>query len=228
MTRMSTVSALLAGFPARVEQRSVVSVGRRIPRSRATGEGEVAAELVDGNSLDSLLAAVGRGDRASFSHLYDLVAPRVLGLATRVLVDPAQAEEVMQDVFLEVWQTADRFDPSRGRGITWILTMTHRRAIDRVRASQSSRDRDERAGIRELASSGPSIEDEVDIAIEHERVLRALATLSELQRESVELAYFQGLTQSEIAQRLDIPIGTVKTRTRDAMFKLRGILGEES
>jgi RNA polymerase sigma-70 factor (ECF subfamily) len=183
--------------------------------------------ITEDGSIEALLAKASAGDRAAFADLYDLTASRVLGLSTRVLVDHAQAEEVMQDVFLEIWQTAQRYDPQRGRGITWILTMTHRRSVDRVRASQSARDRDARAGIQALADTAPSIEEEVAAEIEHARMTKALDHLSDPQREAVELAYFGGLTQSEIAQKLDVPVGTVKTRTRAAMAKLRGILGED-
>jgi RNA polymerase sigma-70 factor (ECF subfamily) len=179
-------------------------------------------------SVELLLDAVSHGDREAFSRLYDHLAPRVLGLTIRVLRDPAQAEEVMQDVFLEIWRGARAFDPGRGRGITWVLTMTHRRAIDRVRSSQSSRDRDDRIGIRDLADPGETIEEIVETTIERERVTRAMSELSEIQREAIALAYYRGFTQTEIARKLDVPLGTVKTRTRDAMLKLKGILGERS
>jgi RNA polymerase sigma-70 factor, ECF subfamily len=172
------------------------------------------------------LEATASCDRSAFSTVYDLTAPRVLGLCRRILIDPHMSEEVAQEVFLEIWQTSSRFDAERGRGLTWILTMAHRRAIDRVRATQSSRDRDLRIGIRDFDEEVPGVESDVETSLEIERARSAMGRLTPLQREVLDLAYFGGLTQSEIAERLGTPIGTVKTRMRDALIRLRGLLGE--
>ncbi|WP_400995942.1 ECF RNA polymerase sigma factor SigK [Agromyces sp. GXQ0307] len=178
-----------------------------------------------GPTLDDLLVATGAGDRAAFGALYDRTAARIFGLVRRVVVDPAQAEEVAQDVFLEVWQTAPRFDAGRGSAISWMFTLAHRRAVDRVRSTQSARDRDARIGARDLDVPVDSVAEAVEVRLDHERAHVALAELSDLQRECVTLAYYGGLTQSEIAERLDVPLGTVKTRMRDGMIRLRRVMG---
>jgi RNA polymerase sigma-70 factor (ECF subfamily) len=179
-------------------------------------------------SLDDLLTKVASGDRDAFGALYDQLSGRVLGLITRLLRDRAQSEEVAQEVFLEVWQNATRFDPARGSAPSWILTMAHRRAVDRVRAAQSSRDRDTRVGIRDYETEFDSVTESVEIRIEHERVGRALARLTEFQRQAVTLAYYGGFSHSEMAAHLGVPIGTVKTRLRDGMIRLRDEMGVTS
>jgi RNA polymerase sigma-70 factor (ECF subfamily) len=176
-------------------------------------------------SQADLLARVAEGDQAAFGQLYDQVSPRVLGLVRRLLRDVAQSEEVTQEIFLEVWQNATRYDPSKGGASTWILTMAHRRAVDRIRSSQSSRDRDTRIGIRDFAPEYDSVAESVEIRIEHERVEKAMARLTELQRQAVSLAYYGGYSHSEVATMLSVPIGTVKTRLRDGMIRLRDELG---
>jgi RNA polymerase sigma-70 factor (ECF subfamily) len=177
---------------------------------------------------DELLQRTSQGDQAAFSTLYDHLAPRVLGLIRRLVVDHAQSEEVAQEVFLEVWQSAARFDPNKGRAIGWIMTIAHRRAVDRIRAAQASRDRDARIGIRDLPPEFDQVAEAVEVKIEHRRVEGAMLRLSESQREAVSLAYYGGLTQTEIADRLGIPLGTVKTRLRDGMIRLRDELGVTS
>jgi RNA polymerase sigma-70 factor (ECF subfamily) len=179
-------------------------------------------------SADSLLALTALGDHAAFARLYDLMAPRVFGLVRRVLRDPAQSEEVTQEVFLEIWQSASRFDTSRGTAVTWIMTMTHRRAVDRVRAAQSSRVRDSKIGIREYAPPFDDVAESVEVTLEHERVMRAMSRLTDLQRQAVTLAYFGGFTHTEVAAMLHIPVGTIKTRLRDGMIRLRDELGVAS
>jgi RNA polymerase sigma-70 factor, ECF subfamily len=178
--------------------------------------------------LDGLLQRTAGGDQQAFSELYDRTAPRVLGLVKRVLVDHAQSEEVTQEVFLEVWRTAVKFERGRGSAMSWMLTMAHRRAVDRVRASQAGHDRDERIGIRDIETDYDQVSESVEIRIEHERVKRAMTALTELQREAISLAYYGGLSHSEISGRLSVPIGTVKTRLRDGMIRLRDELGVTS
>ena len=177
------------------------------------------------DSVESLLLRVADGDQRSFAELYDRVAPRVLGLIKRLLIDHAQSEEVAQEVFLEIWRTATRFDPQRGAALSWVLTMAHRRAVDRVRASQSSHDRDIKIGIRDVDREYDQVAESVEIRIEHERVKRAMTQLTELQREAISLAYYGGYSHSEVAKILSVPIGTIKTRLRDGMIRLRDEMG---
>ena len=179
-------------------------------------------------TTNALLLRVASGDQRAFGDLYDLIAPRMLGLVRHVLRDHAQSEEVVQEVLLEVWQTAPRFDPNKGKAVTWMLTMAHRRAIDRVRSAQSSRVRDTRIGIRDLVRDYDSVAESVEIRIEHDRVEKALGRLTELQKQAVELAYYGGYSHREVSDLLGVPMGTVKTRLRDGMTRLREELGVES
>lgn len=175
--------------------------------------------------LDDLMARVARGDQEAFGRLYDALAPLVHGLVLRVVRDPAQSEEVTQEVFLEVWQQARRFDADRGRVRAWITVMAHRRAVDRVRAAQAATDRDLRQGIREYRESYDDVEHTVEVALESERVNRALESLTDVQRQAIRLAYYGGYTYGEVAETLGLPLGTVKTRIRDGMIRLRDVLG---
>ncbi len=176
-------------------------------------------------TVETLLERVALGEHAAFAEMYDRVAPRVLGLIRRLLIDAAQSEEVAQEVFLEIWRTATRFDAQRGAALSWILTMAHRRAVDRVRASQSGHDRDMKIGIRDLDRDFDQVTESVEIRIEHERVKRAMIQLTALQREAISLAYYGGYSHSEVASLLSVPIGTVKTRLRDGMIRLRDAMG---
>lgn len=174
------------------------------------------------------LTRVAAGDKHAFAELYDATAPRIYGLVKRLLIDPAQAEEVTQEIYLEIWQTATRYKPERGSAMSWMLTMAHRRAVDRIRASQASRDRDSRIGIRDYDREYDQVAEHVEITMEGARVKRALQGLTELQRQAVELAYYGGLSHSEIAAELHVPVGTVKTRIRDGMIRLRDAMGVTS
>jgi RNA polymerase sigma-70 factor (ECF subfamily) len=176
-------------------------------------------------TVETLLERVALGEHAAFAEMYDRVAPRVLGLIRRLLIDAAQSEEVAQEVFLEIWRTATRFDAQRGAALSWILTMAHRRAVDRVRASQAGHDRDMKVGIRDLDRDFDQVTESVEIRIEHERVKRAMIQLTALQREAISLAYYGGYSHSEVASLLSVPIGTVKTRLRDGMIRLRDAMG---
>ncbi|MGY6498739.1 MAG: ECF RNA polymerase sigma factor SigK [Microcella sp.] len=198
------------------------------PDSEATTAPAEAPPTAHADEATALLSRVATGDQRAFSELYDLIAPRMLGLVRHVLKDHAQSEEVVQEVLLEVWQTATRFDPNKGKAVTWMLTMAHRRAIDRVRSAQASRDRDTRIGIRDLGRDVDTVSESAEISIEHKRVEKAMARLSDLQRQAVELAYYGGYTQSEVAEMLGIPLGTVKTRLRDGLIRLRTELGVAS
>jgi RNA polymerase sigma-70 factor (ECF subfamily) len=177
---------------------------------------------------EELLGRVANGDQSAFGELYDQIAPRVLGLVKRLLVDHAQSEEVTQEIFLEIWQSASRYEPTRGGASTWILTMAHRRAVDRIRSSQAGRDRDTKIGIRDLAVAYDHVAETVEVRIEHERVEKAMTRLTLLQRQAVSLAYYGGFSHSEVADMLHIPLGTVKTRLRDGLIRLRDELGVAS
>lgn len=188
-------------------------------------ERSLGAEPAAPVPAEDLLLSVARGDQMAFSELYDRLAPRVLGLVRRLVRDHAQSEEVTQEVFLEIWQSASRFEPNKGGASTWILTMAHRRAIDRIRSAQAGRDRDTRVGIRDYRPEYDHVAETVEIRVEHERVEVAMQGLSEAQRQAISLAYYGGYSHSEIAEKLSVPIGTVKTRLRDGMIRLRSKLG---
>ncbi|MGH8929423.1 MAG: ECF RNA polymerase sigma factor SigK [Egibacteraceae bacterium] len=174
--------------------------------------------------IDVLLRRLADGDQTAFVGLYEQVAGHVYGLAHRILRCPAQAEEVAQEVLLELWRTAPRYDASRGSGRAWIMTMAHRRAVDRVRSEQAARKRDDRNGILESDASFDMVAEEVERRMEHQDVRAALDQLTDLQREAVELAYYGGYTYPEVAQLLDTPLGTVKSRLRDGLIRLRHAL----
>lgn len=176
-------------------------------------------------SHEELIRLVALGDEAAFEELYDQVSPRVFGLVRRVLRDPAQSQEVTQEIFLDIWQQASRFDADRGKVMSWILVIAHRRAVDRVRASQASSDRDLKQGIKEYQESYEDVADTVETELESQRVRSALESLTASQREAITLAYYGGLTHQEVADQLKIPIGTAKTRIRDGMIRLRDKLG---
>ncbi len=182
----------------------------------------------DGTARDAvadLLVRISSGDQAAFAELYDMLSARVFGLILRVLVNRSQSEEVLQEVFLEIWQSASRFAPNKGQGRTWIMTIAHRRAVDRVRSSQSSSDRDVRAGLRDIGVAHDSVAEQVELSIEGERVVGALAGLPEAQREAIVLAYYGGYSQNEISALLGAPLGTIKTRMRDGLTRLRTAMG---
>lgn len=186
---------------------------------------DVPEEGATSDRAAELLARVADGDEGAFATLYDMLSSRVFGLILRVLVDRAQSEEVLQEVFLEVWQSAGSFAPNRGQGRSWVLTIAHRRAVDRVRSAQAAGQRDVRAGLRELHTGTAAVEEQVELRIESRRVARALQTLPEPQREALTLAYFGGYSQTEIAALSGAPLGTIKTRMRDGLSRLRTEMG---
>jgi RNA polymerase sigma-70 factor (ECF subfamily) len=180
----------------------------------------------DASATDLLLDRIAAGDRAAFAALYDEFAPRAFRRIRAVLRDQSQSEEVMQEVFLEVWQQAARFDRSRGTVAGWILTRAHARAVDRVRSAEADRARDLRVGSRDYQPGYDTVAEDVELRFESERVIRAMGQLSPLQREALALAFAGGLTHVEVAERLHVPLGTVKSRIHDGLRQLRRTLGE--
>jgi RNA polymerase sigma-70 factor (ECF subfamily) len=172
--------------------------------------------------VDLLVGRVARGDARAFEALYDELSSAVYGLARRVVRDPTRAEDVTQEVFLEVWRKAARFDSNLGKAKTWVMTIAHRRAVDAVRRSESHRRQDHQAAPEEVGHDEPV---EAVIAAEEHRGVRAcMETLTDLQLESVRLAYFNGYTYNEVATLLEKPLPTIKTRMRDGLIRLRDCL----
>lgn len=172
--------------------------------------------------VDELMHRASRGDSGAFETLYDVLSPAVYGLARRVVRDPARAEDVTQEVFLDVWRKATRFDGARGKAKTWVMTIAHRRAVDAVRRSEAQKRQDHRGAPDEVSHDEPA--DALIAAEEHGAVRDCLETLTDLQMESVRLAYFNGYTYGEVATLLDKPLPTIKTRMRDGLIRLRDCL----
>jgi RNA polymerase sigma-70 factor, ECF subfamily len=178
------------------------------------------------DDLADAMVRAGRGDQDAFAEVYDATSSRVFGLIVRVIRDRDLAAEVSQEVYLDAWRGAGGFDPQRGSVPGWLLTLAHRKAVDRVRAVTRAQGRDQRYADQEALVAPPSSDQVVD-EDEQRRVRSALTTLPEAQREALTLAYYDGCTQLEVSNRLGIPLGTVKTRIRDGMQRLRRQLVEE-
>ena len=193
--------------------------GRMAGDATPEGGASSAPDLAD------LLKACGRGDQSAFARLYDATSSRVVGLAVRVVRDPAQAEEVAQEAFLEIWKTSGRFDPAKGSPLGWLLTIVHRKAVDRVRSAEASTRRDTTYHQRNQPVEHDSTAEAAAASLEARRVRQALASLTAVQREALELAYFGGYTHTEVATMLELPVGTAKTRIRDGLIRLRDTMG---
>jgi len=193
----------------------------RVLRPHGAGGGNAP-----GADLAGLLAQVARGDRAAFEGVYDQVAAPVFGTIRSVVRDPSLSEEVTQEVLLEVWRAASRFDAGKGSAMAWVATIAHRRAVDRVRSEQRATERQRRVAAHLIAYD--DVAETVEGNLDRERVRRCLGSLTELQREAVTLAYYGGYTYREVAGLLGVAAGTVNTRMRDGLIRLRDCLGVQS
>lgn len=191
------------------------SLGTRSPISQAS--------TTEPPTSDELLVRTARGDRDAFSALYDSLSALVFGMAVKTTKSRALAEEVTQETFLQVWRQADRFDPSRGSARSWVATIAHRRSVDIVRRAQAATDREDKVPAERPVAD---VAESIIAGDERVRVRSALDVLTDLQREAIELAYFDGLTYREVAERLDAPLGTVKTRMRDGLARMRETMGK--
>jgi RNA polymerase sigma-70 factor (ECF subfamily) len=175
--------------------------------------------------LDDLLERVGRGDERAFTSLYELLSARVYGLIKRVLRDPAQAEEVTQEVMVEVWRTSPRFDRAKGSATAWTFTIAHRRAVDRVRSEQAGAERVRRVAAVSAETPYDDVVEAATARIEQQQVRRCLEGLTGLQREAITMAYYGGRSYREVAEQLDTALPTIKTRMRDGLIRMRDCLG---
>jgi RNA polymerase sigma-70 factor (ECF subfamily) len=177
------------------------------------------------SDLDALLRQVARRDADAFAVLFDRTRARVYGLVARVLRDSGYSEETTQEVYLEVWRTADAFDSAKGSALSWLMTMAHRRAIDRVRAEQAATARESRYGAAAVDPPSDVVAESALAADERRRVTACLDGLTDVQRQCIEMAYYGGLTYTEVSQRLSANLSTIKSRMRDALRRLRNCLG---
>ena len=189
------------------------------PRQPGPARAEHTRAEHSGRDLESLLIRVARGDHSAFEAVYDQLAGPVYGLVRKVLRDPAQSEEIAQEVLLEVWRTASRFDAARGSAAAWVMTIAHRRAVDRVRSETASARREQK--VLPGPVSGDDVAELVETALDRQRVRRCLGTLTPLQAESIKLAYYGGYTYPQVAELLGVALGTVKTRMRLGLQQLR-------
>ena len=192
---------------------------------RSDGTDNNGQGMVTSPDLDALLRRVAHHDSEAFAALYDATRSRVYGIVSRVLRDRGYSEETTQDVYLQVWRTAESYDPASGSALAWLLTLAHRRAVDRVRSEQAASRRDSRYGAATVERDSDHVIDAVLSTEERQRVTACLDGLTGVQRECIELAYYQGLTYVQVSERLSANLATVKSRMRDALRGLRNCLG---
>lgn len=197
----------------------------RITSSRSGPDQATGESSGSPADLGGLLARIARQDQQAFAEFYAQTSRRVYGLARRVLIDPELSEDTTQEVYLQVWNMADRFNPEMGSPMAWLMTLAHRRAVDKVRSEQSSTDREARYGAAMQVKDHDDVVDTVTQRLEAEAVVQCLDTLTDTQRESVRLAYYGGLTYREVAEQLDVAVPTIKSRIRDGLIRLKTCLG---
>lgn len=195
----------------------------KVPTPEAAAPPGGPADLAQ--RLGVLLNQIAHGDQAAFAEFYALTSRRVFGMARRVLIDAELSEDATQEVFLQVWQNASKFNPEAGSPLAWLMTISHRRAVDKVRSSQSSTDREAKYGASSQEIDHDSVSDEVSSRLEAEAVVKCLGTLTDTQQESVRLAYYGGLTYREVAEKLNAAVPTIKSRIRDGLIRLKNCLG---
>jgi RNA polymerase sigma-70 factor, ECF subfamily len=181
--------------------------------------------VLEVESIEATLGLVARGDTDAFERVFSQLCPRVMQVAYMVLRDHALAEEVAQEVMVEVWRTAALFDPSRAAAVTWAGMIAHRRAVDRVRSSESDRRRDRNCAIEQTLVRAEDDYPGVEEREQAQKVWLALTSLTERQRQCLVLAYYGGYTYRQVADELQLPLGTVKSRIRDGLLLLKAVLG---
>lgn len=207
-----------------------------IPRGRDRGSDTAGAEAgpvpsspgraARAAELAGWLGAIAEGDRDAFTEFYDLTCARVFGLSSRIVRNATLAEDVTQEVYLQVWTSAARqYDPTLASPIGWLMTLTHRRSVDRVRAEQSATDRNHAYGATHLGREHDVVADEVGQRLDEQQVSDCLDTLTATQREAIALAYYSGHTYREVAELLDAALPAVKSRIRDGLIRLKNCLG---
>ena len=182
----------------------------------------------DARRLADLLGKAALGDQAAFATFYDATSARAYGLAVRVVRNPAHAEEVTQEAYLDAWRSSARYDAERGSAVGWLLTIVHRKAVDRVRSVEAATSRDETWNRETAPTDHDQTAEAAHSSLDAARVRSAVATLTDVQRRAVELTYFGGYTHTEVAALLDVPLGTAKTRIRDGLIRLRDLMGVAS
>jgi len=191
---------------------------------RLNGSDNRRRTTVSTADLDGLLRRVAQRDREAFTAFYDATCSRVYGMVVRVLRDRGYSEETTQDVYLQVWRSAASYHPASGSALAWLLTLAHRRAVDRVRSEQAAGQRDSRYGASTVERAADNVSDAVIAGEERRRVTACLDGLTGPQRECIDLAYYQGMTYVQVSERLSANLATVKSRMRDAIRNLRNCL----
>lgn len=198
---------------------------RAVPDGAPSSGAPSGAPPASTGELGALLQRCSRGDEQAFAQVYDATSSRAYGLALRVVRNPAHAEEVVQEAYLDAWRSSSRYDPSRGSALGWLLTIVHRKAVDRVRSAEAATQRDATYHRETQPVEHDQTAESAHASLEAQRVRGAVSTLTAVQREAVELAFFGGYTHTEVATMLDVPVGTAKTRIRDGLIRLRDAMG---
>ncbi len=202
-----------------------ISLGQMdTPKTNETTAGSPVRTGDGQEALADLIRSTADGDQQAFAELYRLTSRRVYGMARRVLIDAELAQDAAQEVYLQIWQNAAKFDAASGSPLAWLMTIAHRRAVDKVRSAQSSADREAKYGATSQSIEHDEVADAVSDRIDAESVVKCLATLTDTQQESVKLAYYGGLTYREVAEKLGAAVPTVKSRIRDGLLRLKSCL----